>query len=180
MPTFRYEALTHSGGTVNNTLEAESKTELISRLRQMGYWPTNIVEETDDPASTDIRRWLHIGRRRGQSGRCRIFYLPIGNVGQRTRPIATRLRGHPRTNPESWAPPYRFTGQIRCGTRRDLSRRAQPTPKSIFKPIHQHGPCWRERRCPRFSLRTPRRIRRTPATPKKTMWFPHSFILSSY
>ena len=63
MPTFRYEALTHSGGTVNNTLEAESKAELISRLRQMGYWPTNIVEETEDTDPTDIRRWLHIGHR---------------------------------------------------------------------------------------------------------------------
>ena len=63
MPTFRYEALTHSGGTVKNTLEAESKTELISRLRQMGYWPTNIVEETEDAAPTDIRHWLQMGRR---------------------------------------------------------------------------------------------------------------------
>ena len=58
MPTFRYEALTHGGGTVTNTIEADSKAELISRLRQMGYWPTDIVEETEDAAPTDVRRGL--------------------------------------------------------------------------------------------------------------------------
>ena len=50
MPLFRYEALTHGGGSVKNTLEADSKAELISRLRQMGYWPTDIVEETEQDA----------------------------------------------------------------------------------------------------------------------------------
>ena len=61
MPLFRYEALTHSGGSVKNTLEADSKAELISRLRQMGYWPTDIVEETEADGSNDVRKWLKIG-----------------------------------------------------------------------------------------------------------------------
>ena len=63
MPLFRYEALTHGGGSVKNTLEADSKTELVSRLRQMGYWPTTIVEETEEETSTDVRSWLKIGQR---------------------------------------------------------------------------------------------------------------------
>ena len=62
MPLFRYEAITHGGGNVKNTLEADSKAELISRLRQMGYWPTTVVEETDEDTPTDIRRWLKIGQ----------------------------------------------------------------------------------------------------------------------
>ena len=45
MPRFQYEAITYTGATVNNTLEADSKDELNSQLRQMGYWPTKIVEE---------------------------------------------------------------------------------------------------------------------------------------
>ena len=61
MPLFRYEALTHSGGNVKNTLEADSKAELISRLRQMGYWPTDIIEETEEDASSDVRKWIKIG-----------------------------------------------------------------------------------------------------------------------
>ncbi len=62
MPLFRYEAITHGGGNVKNTLEADSKAELISRLRQMGYWPTTVVEETEEETPTDIRRWLKIGQ----------------------------------------------------------------------------------------------------------------------
>ena len=61
MPLFRYEALTHGGDSVKNTLEADSKAELIARLQQMGYWPTEIVEATEDAASTDVRKWLKIG-----------------------------------------------------------------------------------------------------------------------
>ena len=61
MPLFRYEALTHSGGSIKNTLEADSKAELVSRLRQMGYWPTDIVEETEEGASSDVRKWIKIG-----------------------------------------------------------------------------------------------------------------------
>ena len=61
MPLFRYEALTHGGGSVKNTLEADSKAELISRLRQMGYWATDIVEETEEDAPNDVRKWLKIG-----------------------------------------------------------------------------------------------------------------------
>ena len=61
VPLFRYEALTHGGGSVKNTLEADSKAELISRLRQMGYWPTDIVEETEEDTPNDVRKWLKIG-----------------------------------------------------------------------------------------------------------------------
>ena len=61
MPLFRYEALTHSGGSVKNTLEADSKAELVSRLRQMGYWPTDIIEESEEGTPNDVRKWLKIG-----------------------------------------------------------------------------------------------------------------------
>lgn len=46
MPRFRYEALTSTGTVVNNTQEASSKAELVSKLKVMGYWPTSIVEDT--------------------------------------------------------------------------------------------------------------------------------------
>ena len=62
MPLFRYEAITHGGGSVKNTLEADSKAELIARLQQMGYWATNVVEETEEDTPTDFRKWLKFGR----------------------------------------------------------------------------------------------------------------------
>ncbi|MCZ6676726.1 MAG: type II secretion system F family protein [Candidatus Poribacteria bacterium] len=46
MPRFRYEALTNTGTIVSNTQEANSKAELVSKLKVMGYWPTTVVEES--------------------------------------------------------------------------------------------------------------------------------------
>ena len=46
MPRFRYDALTTTGTTISNTQEANSKAELVSKLKAMGYWPTSIVEES--------------------------------------------------------------------------------------------------------------------------------------
>ena len=57
MPRFRYEALTNTGTVVNNTQEASSKAELVSRLKVMGYWPTSIVEDT---AETQGRTGIQI------------------------------------------------------------------------------------------------------------------------
>lgn len=45
MPRFRYEALTNTGAVVSHTQEANSKAELVSKLKTMGYWPTSIIEE---------------------------------------------------------------------------------------------------------------------------------------
>ena len=46
MPKFRYEALTNTGAVISNTQEANTKAELVSKLKAMGYWPTSIVEES--------------------------------------------------------------------------------------------------------------------------------------
>jgi len=79
VPRFRYEALTHSGSTINNTLEADSKAELIERLRQMGYWPTQIVEESEE-AQTDVKRWLGIGRRHVKSADVEFFTYQLATL----------------------------------------------------------------------------------------------------
>ena len=44
MPRFRYEALTSTGETVRNAQHAASKSELITDLKTMGYWPTSIIQ----------------------------------------------------------------------------------------------------------------------------------------
>lgn len=60
MPRFQYEALTNAGQTVSNTLEAESRGELIAQLTQMGYWPTKVVEE-GEVLETKAKRLISIG-----------------------------------------------------------------------------------------------------------------------
>ncbi|RKU27848.1 hypothetical protein C6497_10560 [Candidatus Poribacteria bacterium] len=72
MPRFQYEALTYTGATVNNTLEAETKADLIAQLRQMGYWPTKIVEE-GDLLETKAKRIFNIGTRKVKSADVEFF-----------------------------------------------------------------------------------------------------------
>lgn len=72
MPRFQYEALTYTGATVNNTLEAETKADLIAQLRQMGYWPTKIVEE-GDLLETRAKRIFNIGTRKVKSADVEFF-----------------------------------------------------------------------------------------------------------
>ncbi len=91
MPLFRYEALTHGGGSVKNTLEADSKAELISRLRQMGYWPTSVVEETAEDAPTDIRRWLKIGQRRIKPADVEFFTYQLATLVNAHVPLPRAL-----------------------------------------------------------------------------------------
>ncbi len=79
MPIFRYEALTHGGDTVKNTLEADSKAELISRLRQMGYWPTQIAEEAEETQSS-FMRWLQIGRGKVKSADVEFFTYQLSTL----------------------------------------------------------------------------------------------------
>jgi type II secretory pathway component PulF len=64
MPRFRYEALTNAGATISNTQEAESKAELVSKLKTMGYWPTNIVEESGEAQEGKSRFQIPLFQRR--------------------------------------------------------------------------------------------------------------------
>ena len=91
MPIFRYEALTHGGDTVNNTLEADSKAELISRLRQMGYWPTQVVEEIEEAAPTNVRRWLEIGRSRIKAADVEFFTYQLATLVNAYVPLPRAL-----------------------------------------------------------------------------------------
>ena len=91
MPLFRYEALTHGGGSVKNTLEADSKAELISRLRQMGYWPTTVVEETEEDTPTDIRRWLKIGQGRIKPADVEFFTYQLATLVNAHVPLPRAL-----------------------------------------------------------------------------------------
>ena len=42
MPLFNYEALTGAGVAATGTMEAASKSELVVKLRSMGYYPKSI------------------------------------------------------------------------------------------------------------------------------------------
>ena len=72
MPRFQYEAITYTGATVNNTLEADSKAELIAQLRQMGYWPTQVVEE-GEALETKAKQLFSFGTKKIKSAEVEFF-----------------------------------------------------------------------------------------------------------
>jgi type II secretory pathway component PulF len=44
MPRFSYEAVTTDGTTITNVTEADNKSDAVSKLRNMGYFPTKVDE----------------------------------------------------------------------------------------------------------------------------------------
>ncbi|MDH4240628.1 MAG: type II secretion system F family protein, partial [Phycisphaerae bacterium] len=42
MPVFKYEALDSQGVAIKNEIEALSQKEAVSKIRNMGYFPTKV------------------------------------------------------------------------------------------------------------------------------------------
>ncbi|MCE2402342.1 type II secretion system F family protein [Candidatus Poribacteria bacterium] len=101
MPRFQYEAITYTGATVNNTLEADSKVELIAQLRQMGYWPTQIVEE-GEALETKAKRIFNIGTRKIKSAEVEFFTYQLAALinAHVALPRALEVTLEQITNPE--------------------------------------------------------------------------------
>ena len=101
MPRFQYEAITYTGTTVNNTLEAETKADLIAQLRQMGYWPTKIVEE-GELLETKAKRILNIGTRKVKSADVEFFTYQLAALinAHVALPRAIEVTLEQITNPE--------------------------------------------------------------------------------
>ncbi len=49
MPRFRYEAVTNTGTSVTNNEEADSRADLVAKLKVRGYWPTMIEQSELTP-----------------------------------------------------------------------------------------------------------------------------------
>jgi type IV pilus assembly protein PilC len=74
MPVFQYEALDSQGVGVKDMIEALSQKEAISKIRNMGYFPTKVQMEGagKKPAA---RAAAKPKRRRGAGGRIRVKYI---------------------------------------------------------------------------------------------------------
>ncbi len=52
MPTYRYEAINKKGEEIKGVIEAENNLAAINRIRNLGYFPSRVVEESSrDPLS---------------------------------------------------------------------------------------------------------------------------------
>ena len=101
MPRFNYEAITSTGQTVSNTLEADSRGELISQLQQMGYWPTK-VEEEGQLLETKAKRLLTIGTQKIKPSEVEFFTYQLAALvnAHVALPRAIEVTLEQITNPE--------------------------------------------------------------------------------
>jgi type IV pilus assembly protein PilC len=73
MPVFQYTALDSQGLEIKNEVEALSEKEAISKIRNMGYFPTKVHSRTAGKAA--VKAAAKPKRRRGASGRVKVKYI---------------------------------------------------------------------------------------------------------
>jgi type IV pilus assembly protein PilC len=74
MPVFQYTALDAQGVEVKNEIEALSEKEAISKIRNMGYFPTKVRTRGVGKRPT-AKGFLQPKRRRGSGGRVKVKYI---------------------------------------------------------------------------------------------------------
>jgi type IV pilus assembly protein PilC len=96
MPLFKYEALDSQGVAIKNEVEALSQKEAVSKIRNMGYFPTKViaaggVKKTTAAAATAPKR------RRGAGGKVKVklitqFARQLSTLQDAGLPILRSLR----------------------------------------------------------------------------------------
>ncbi len=74
MPVFKYEALDSQGVSIKNEIEALSQKEAVSKIRNMGYFPTK-VQARGVAKKAAARVAAKPKRRRGAGGKVRVKYI---------------------------------------------------------------------------------------------------------
>jgi len=74
MPVFKYEALDSQGVAIKNEIEALSQKEAVSKIRNMGYFPTK-VNARGAGKKTAAKAAARPKRRRGAGGKVKVKYI---------------------------------------------------------------------------------------------------------
>src|SRR4030065_12423 len=83
MPVFQYSALDAQGVEVKDEIEALSQKEAISKIRNMGYFPTK-VRASGAAKKAGARAGAKPAKRRGSGGR-----IKVKNITQFARQLST-------------------------------------------------------------------------------------------
>ena len=79
MPKFQYEAMDSQGQEVKAELEALSSEEAISRIRNMGYFPTKVREKGGwRRGKSEQKKTTEPRQRRGTGGKRNTFHCTTG------------------------------------------------------------------------------------------------------
>ena len=65
MPLFSYIAIDKEGKQKEGTLEVGSQNEAISRIKEMGFYPTQVAELKDSPEESKKRK-AQKGKKKGR------------------------------------------------------------------------------------------------------------------
>src|SRR5208283_2991856 len=68
MAKFSYVALDSRGKEITGVLESENTTSAVSRIREMGYFPTNVAEADKAPAKKGAKTPGSTGPGGGKTG----------------------------------------------------------------------------------------------------------------
>ena len=79
MPLFNYIAIDKEGKQKEGTLEVGSQNEAISRIKEMGFYPTQVAEVRDTPEEISARK-----KKKGKSGEINLA-LPFVNAKELTQ-----------------------------------------------------------------------------------------------
>jgi type IV pilus assembly protein PilC len=89
MPTFNYVAMDSRGKETKGTLDVASQNEAISRLKEMGYFPTKVVESEKPKAKGEKKGKAKSGGGGGGAGKKRKSFnlnLKIPGMAARVKP----------------------------------------------------------------------------------------------
>jgi type II secretion system protein F len=87
MPQFRYEVKRGPGEVSTGLLEAESQRAAVARLRDMGFFPISVEEDT----GTDDEKVARRGRGRIKLKERNIFFRQLANLSEAGMPITRAL-----------------------------------------------------------------------------------------
>ena len=95
MPKFSYVALDTRGKEISGVLESENTTSAVSRIREMGYFPTNVAETDKVPAKKGAKTPGSAAPGGGKSGAKKGFSLQLkfpGSSGVKTKLLSSFTR----------------------------------------------------------------------------------------
>jgi type IV pilus assembly protein PilC len=83
MPKFNYVAMDSRGKETKGTLEVANQNEAIGRIKEMGFFPTNVVEDKGSPAAAAAKK---AGAKKGKKGGVSLnFQIKIPGLSGRVK-----------------------------------------------------------------------------------------------
>jgi type IV pilus assembly protein PilC len=84
MPKFNYVAMDSRGKETKGTLEVANQNEAIGRIKEMGFYPTKVVEDKGGPAGGTARKAASKGGKKGGAGALN-FQIKIPGLSGRVK-----------------------------------------------------------------------------------------------